>query len=99
MTTYDELFAYYAREKLPRMWTNVKIFCWNKIFVAIDYLGKEGLEIIRAAVEHGVTLFDTAEAYGPFTNENWWELLSYSQILVHAGEECLNGDQSFHLKH
>jgi aryl-alcohol dehydrogenase-like predicted oxidoreductase len=30
---------------------------------------KEGIAIIRAAVERGVTLFDTAEAYGPFTNE------------------------------
>ena len=29
----------------------------------------EGIRIIRAAVEHGVTLFDTAEAYGPFANE------------------------------
>src|SRR6476660_5525100 len=29
----------------------------------------EGIEIIRAAVEGGVTFFDTAEAYGPFTNE------------------------------
>jgi aryl-alcohol dehydrogenase-like predicted oxidoreductase len=29
----------------------------------------EGIAIIRAAVESGVTLFDTAEAYGPFTNE------------------------------
>jgi len=27
------------------------------------------LELIRAAVAHGVTLFDTAEVYGPFTNE------------------------------
>jgi len=27
------------------------------------------ITLIRAAVEHGVTLFDTAEAYGPFTNE------------------------------
>ena len=25
--------------------------------------------LIRAAVERGVTFFDTAEAYGPFTNE------------------------------
>ena len=25
--------------------------------------------LIRAAVERGVTLFDTAEVYGPFTNE------------------------------
>jgi aryl-alcohol dehydrogenase-like predicted oxidoreductase len=30
---------------------------------------QEGIGIIRAAVERGVTLFDTAEAYGPFTNE------------------------------
>ena len=28
-----------------------------------------GIALIRAAVEHGVTFFDTAEAYGPFTNE------------------------------
>ncbi len=27
------------------------------------------IALIRAAVERGVTLFDTAEAYGPFTNE------------------------------
>jgi aryl-alcohol dehydrogenase-like predicted oxidoreductase len=26
------------------------------------------INIIRAAVERGVTFFDTAEAYGPFTN-------------------------------
>jgi pyridoxine 4-dehydrogenase len=29
----------------------------------------EGLAIIRAAFDGGVTFFDTAEAYGPFTNE------------------------------
>ena len=28
-----------------------------------------GVALIRAAVEHGVTFFDTAEMYGPFTNE------------------------------
>ena len=28
-----------------------------------------GIAIIRAAVDSGVTFFDTAEAYGPFTNE------------------------------
>jgi aryl-alcohol dehydrogenase-like predicted oxidoreductase len=27
------------------------------------------VELIRTAVEHGVTFFDTAEVYGPFTNE------------------------------
>jgi len=26
--------------------------------------------IIRAAVDHGITFFDTAEAYGPFANED-----------------------------
>ena len=30
---------------------------------------KDGIALIRAAVEHGVTFFDTAEVYGPFTNE------------------------------
>jgi len=30
---------------------------------------KEGISLIRAAVERGVTFFDTAEIYGPFTNE------------------------------
>jgi aryl-alcohol dehydrogenase-like predicted oxidoreductase len=30
---------------------------------------REGIRIIRAAAERGVTFFDTAESYGPFTNE------------------------------
>src|SRR6267154_1738236 len=30
---------------------------------------KEGIALIRAAVERGVAFFDTAEVYGPFTNE------------------------------
>jgi aryl-alcohol dehydrogenase-like predicted oxidoreductase len=30
---------------------------------------KEMIALIRSAVERGVTFFDTAEAYGPFTNE------------------------------
>ena len=30
---------------------------------------KDGTALIRAAVERGVTFFDTAEVYGPFTNE------------------------------
>src|SRR3954447_26904088 len=29
-----------------------------------------GVELIRAAVDLGVTFFDTAEVYGPFTNED-----------------------------
>ena len=30
---------------------------------------KEAIKVIRAAYDGGVTFFDTAEAYGPFTNE------------------------------
>jgi len=30
---------------------------------------QQGISLIRAAVERGVTFFDTAEGYGPFTNE------------------------------
>ncbi len=30
---------------------------------------EQGVEMIHAAVERGVTLFDTAQVYGPFTNE------------------------------
>ena len=31
---------------------------------------QDAIALLRAAVERGVTLFDTAEAYGPFTNES-----------------------------
>src|SRR4029079_3158905 len=31
---------------------------------------EEGIAIIRAAVDRGVTFFDTAEVYGPYTNED-----------------------------
>ena len=30
---------------------------------------KEMIALLRSAVERGVTFFDTAEVYGPFTNE------------------------------
>ena len=30
---------------------------------------QEMISLLRAAVEHGVTFFDTAEVYGPFANE------------------------------
>jgi aryl-alcohol dehydrogenase-like predicted oxidoreductase len=30
---------------------------------------KDAVKLIRTAYEHGVTLFDTAQVYGPFTNE------------------------------
>lgn len=29
----------------------------------------QGIALIRAAVDRGVIFFDTAEVYGPFTNE------------------------------
>ena len=29
----------------------------------------EMITLIRSAVEHGVTFFDTAQVYGPFANE------------------------------
>ena len=31
---------------------------------------EDGIRIIRAAVDEGVTFFDTAEVYGPYTNED-----------------------------
>ena len=30
---------------------------------------QEMISVIRAAVDRGITFFDTAEVYGPFTNE------------------------------
>src|SRR6266481_5270411 len=30
---------------------------------------REGISLIRAAVDHGVTFFDTAEVYGPYTGK------------------------------
>ena len=30
---------------------------------------QQGISLIGSAVERGVTFFDTAEVYGPFTNE------------------------------
>ncbi len=35
--------------------------------IAVDK--EQGISLIRAAVERGITFFDTAEVYGPFTNE------------------------------
>src|SRR6202035_4695180 len=44
---------------------------------------EEGLAIIRAAVDGGVTFFDTAETYGPFVNEElvgvWLPYWTYGQ--------------------
>ena len=43
---------------------------------------REMISVIRAAVESGVTFFDTAEVYGPFTNE---ELVGEAWPLPSAG--------------
>jgi aryl-alcohol dehydrogenase-like predicted oxidoreductase len=42
---------------------------------------QEGIALIRSALERGVTFFDTAEGYGPFTNE---ELLGEALAPVRA---------------
>jgi aryl-alcohol dehydrogenase-like predicted oxidoreductase len=33
---------------------------------------QEMTSLLRAAVERGITFFDTAEVYGPFTTKNSW---------------------------
>ena len=44
--------------------------CMGISFGYANQLSKEGgVALIRAAVERGVTFFDTAEVYGPYTNE------------------------------
>lgn len=44
--------------------------CMGISFSYATHLSKEeGVALIRAAVERGVTFFDTAEVYGPFANE------------------------------
>jgi len=35
----------------------------------VDVAEQAGIDVIRTAVDLGVTLFDTAQVYGPFTNE------------------------------
>ena len=46
---------------------------------------QDAIALIHAAVERGVTMFDTAEAYGPFTNE---ELVGGSSALSRARRDC-----------
>ena len=58
-----------------------------------------GISLIRAAVERGVTFFDTAEIYGPFTNEELVgeALAPFRQRVVIAtkfGFEIRDGKQS-----
>ena len=42
---------------------------------------QQAISVIRAAVERGVTFFDTAEVYGPLTNE---EVSSAGELHPHA---------------
>ena len=42
---------------------------------------QEAIALLRGAVERGVTFFDTAEVYGPFTNE---ELLGEALAGIHS---------------
>jgi aryl-alcohol dehydrogenase-like predicted oxidoreductase len=59
---------------------------------------REMINVIRSAVEQGVTFFDTAEVYGPFTNE---ELVGEAlapfrgQVVIATkfGFDCDNGKQ------
>ena len=47
---------------------------------------QEMISLIRSAVERGVTFFDTAEVYGPFTNE---ELVGEALAPdARAGSDC-----------
>ena len=56
---------------------------------------EDGIRLIRAAFERGVTFFDTAESYGPFTNE---ELLGEAlapmrdQVVIATKFGFLGGD-------
>jgi aryl-alcohol dehydrogenase-like predicted oxidoreductase len=48
----------------------VGLGCMGISFSYATHLSKEqGVSLIRAAVDRGVTFFDTAEVYGPFVNE------------------------------
>ncbi|MGH8217781.1 MAG: aldo/keto reductase [Steroidobacteraceae bacterium] len=50
--------------------STIGLGCMGISFSYATQLSKqEGVALIRAAVERGVTFFDTAEVYGPFVNE------------------------------
>jgi aryl-alcohol dehydrogenase-like predicted oxidoreductase len=54
---------------------------------------EQGISLIRAAADQGVTFFDTAEAYGPFTNE---VCLAHTARLRDAHRAPRNRVVSFH---
>jgi diketogulonate reductase-like aldo/keto reductase len=47
---------------------------WER--AATDCLGRAGVSRIWSTVDLGVTFFDTAEIYGPFTNERLRQALA-----------------------
>ena len=59
---------------------------------AVDKM--EGISLIRAAVERGVTFFDTAEVYGPFTNEELVgeALAPFRDQVVNSSQTCACSD-------
>jgi len=58
---------------------------------------KEMIALLRSAVERGVTFFDTAEIYGPFTNE---ELVGEALVARQRnhGQPCLAPGPQRHLR-
>jgi len=59
--------------QLGRSGPNVSAVGLGCMGISISYANKlskeDGVALIRGAFERGMTFFDTAEAYGPFTNE------------------------------
>ena len=50
----------------------------------------QGIKVIRAAYEKGVTFFDTAEVYGPYTSEKLvGEVLKVMQKLAEEGRTMI----------
>jgi aryl-alcohol dehydrogenase-like predicted oxidoreductase len=72
MKTYEESFNMQKRT-LGKSGLEVSAIGFGCMGLSFGYgpatSRDEGVAIIRAAFDGGVTFFDTAEAYGPFTNE------------------------------
>ena len=56
---------------------------------------KDAVALLQKAVEKGVTFFDSAEAYGPFTNE---ELLEAVNIMKEAADISQIEDKQFNIE-
>ena len=50
---------------------------------------EEGIALIRAAVERGVTFFDTAEVYGPLLPNMWWFGAGWLSVRAGLGRPCV----------